>query len=331
MDQVMEPPAEPSPMPRSLTAAELATADLPERRTILDPILSTKSLALLYGPRGSGKTFLALGIAWAAATGGSFLGWQAARPRRVVYVDGEMAAVEMRERLALFGAMPDTLTFLLADLNPGGMGIADLGRVENQIALSRQWGAWPDLLVLDNLASLVGTDRNGADCWAAVQAFLLHLRREGVAVLVVHHANKSGRQRGPSQREDMLDLVLALRPPADYQPRDGARFEIHFEKARGLHGDAVMPIEARLETDTNGLARWSRRPVQDGELGRVAALLKGGLNPNQVARELGISKSKSYRLRERIIATGACRLATGSSRSADVPFVPVQLAGQRTI
>jgi hypothetical protein len=301
--QSVERSAEPSPLPRPLTAPELIAADLPERRPILDPVLSTKSLALLYGPRGVGKTFLALGIAWAAASGGRFLDWQAAQPRRVVYVDGEMAAVDMRQRLRLFGAMPETLTFLLADLNPWGMGIPDLGRVEGQVALGRHWGAWPDLLVLDNLSSLVGIDRNGADCWAEVQRFLMHLRRHGVAVLVVHHADKKGRQRGTSRREDMLDLVLSLHHPADYQPRDGARFEIHFEKARGLHGDATNPIEARLETDTLGVARWRWRPAHPGELERVAALLKDGLNPNQVARKLGISKSKAYRLRERLVGT----------------------------
>jgi hypothetical protein len=32
----------------------------------------------------------------------------------------------------------------------------------------------------------------------------------------------------------------------------------------------------------------------------VAALLRDGLNPNQVTRELGISKSKAYRLRQQI-------------------------------
>jgi hypothetical protein len=30
----------------------------------------------------------------------------------------------------------------------------------------------------------------------------------------------------------------------------------------------------------------------------VTALLREGLNPNQIARELGFSKSKAYRLRE---------------------------------
>jgi putative DNA primase/helicase len=215
-----------------------------------------------------------------------------------------MPAVEMKERLRLMGSMPPKLTFLLADLNPDGSGIADLGTVAGQMALIDSWGdrRAPDLLVLDNLASLVGTSRNGADCWSNVQGFLMHLRRNGMAALVVHHANKSGQQRGTSQREDVLDLVMALRHPANYQPKDGARFEIHFEKARGLHGDATNPIEARLETGTLGIARWSWRPAHLGELERVAALLKDGLNPNQVARELGISKSKSYRLRERVVA-----------------------------
>jgi hypothetical protein len=46
----------------------------------LDPILSNDTLAPLYGPRGLGKTFVALGMAWAAASGSSFLNWHAGRP-----------------------------------------------------------------------------------------------------------------------------------------------------------------------------------------------------------------------------------------------------------
>jgi RecA-family ATPase len=60
-------------LPR-FAASDFARLVLPERITFLDPILSSKSLALLYGPRGLGKTFVALGIAWAAAAGASFLG-----------------------------------------------------------------------------------------------------------------------------------------------------------------------------------------------------------------------------------------------------------------
>src|SRR5262249_247157 len=74
------PPPSPAPpvprMPRRMSAPELATTALPERQMILDPILAQKSLMMLYGPRGLGKTHVALGIAWAAASGQSFLKWK---------------------------------------------------------------------------------------------------------------------------------------------------------------------------------------------------------------------------------------------------------------
>jgi AAA domain len=288
-------------LPRQMSAPELIAANLQGREPILDPILATDSLALLYGPRGLGKTFVALGIAWAVAGGGSFLGWTADRPRQVLYIDGEMAAIDLQARLRMLGSAPPTLQFLIADLGAGTM--PDLGYMEGQIRLMETWGE-PELVVLDNLSSLAGFKTGGADCWTELQRFLLMQRRLGRAVLVVHHANKQGLQRGTNRREDVLDLVMALRRPADYQPKDGARFEIHFEKARGLYGEAAQPIEAKLETDNHGLARWDWRPLQLGELERVASLLQAGLNPNQIAQELGISKSRSYRLRERVMQSG---------------------------
>ncbi len=286
--------------PPRLAATELMAADLPERETILDPILATKSLALLYGPRGLGKTFVALGIAWAAATGGSFLNWRANRAHRVVYVDGEMAAVDMKARLALFGAAPPTLDFLLSDMHTGAP--PDIGTFAGQQRLMEAWGH-PDLVVLDNLSSLAGF-AGDPDRWQDLQRFLMLQRRFGRAMLMVHHANKKGLQRGTNRREDVLDIVMAMRRPANYTPREGARFEIHFDKARGLHGDAVEAIEARLETDMAGVARWQWRPVQATVLLRAAALLNEGLSPVQAASQLGMSRASGYRLRERARAKG---------------------------
>src|SRR3954471_7732366 len=96
-------------LPPFMSAPELLRANLQGRELILDPILATDSLALLYGPRGLGKTFVALGIAWAVAGGGSFLGWTADRPRKVLYIDGEMAAIDLQARLRMLGSAPPTL------------------------------------------------------------------------------------------------------------------------------------------------------------------------------------------------------------------------------
>ena len=66
--------------------------DIPPRETMLEPWLPCQGLAMLYGRRGMGKTYLALGIGYAVGSGGGVLGWQAPKARKVLYIDGEMLA-----------------------------------------------------------------------------------------------------------------------------------------------------------------------------------------------------------------------------------------------
>jgi hypothetical protein len=298
----------PEPPPDAISAKGLLQTELRPRPAILAPVLRKASLTLLYGPRGLGKTYVAMSMAWAAASGTSFLGWQASRTHRVVYVDGEMMAIDIKQRLAAFGAPPDGLDFILSDRNGDGY-LADLAEFAGQEALWLACGRlWPDVLVIDNLSSLAGFHRESADPWPRMQRFFLMLRRCGTAVIIVHHTNKQGGQRGSSQKEDVLDLVLALRQPPDYSQSQGARFELHVEKSRGLCGPAIEPIEARLSFGPDGQAHWDWGPLAVQDLQRVIGLLRQGLNPNQIARELGISKSKAYRLREQ--ADAQCFPAT---------------------
>lgn len=292
-----------------LNAPALLAAELPERTTILDPILATKSLALLYGPRGLGKTFVALGIARAAAAGESFLGWKSPRPHRVLYLDGEMAAADIRTRVAALGPAPPTLDFMLADLNQGPL--LDLADPRSQGRLVEAWGD-PELVVLDNLASLAGLTTGDPDRWSELQRFLITLRQLGLAVLMVHHANKKGLQRGSSRREDMLDLVMAMRRPEGWRPIDGTRFEIHFEKARSLHGAAIQPIATRLE-ERDGRLHWHWAAADDDpRLARVVTLIEQGVSVTRIGEQLGISRSRAYVLRDRARQRG--RLA--------IPFAP---------
>ena len=80
----------------TISAATLMERDLPQTGEILGSVLASDSSALVYGPAGVGKSFFALGLAWAAASGGSFLGWRAPKPHRVHFVDGELGAVAVR-------------------------------------------------------------------------------------------------------------------------------------------------------------------------------------------------------------------------------------------
>src|SRR6516225_1400673 len=78
--------------------------DIPPREMLLSPILPERSLAMLYAPRGLGKSWLALSIGLAVASGTPLLRWSAPRPRKALYVDGEMPLVSLQERLKAISA-----------------------------------------------------------------------------------------------------------------------------------------------------------------------------------------------------------------------------------
>jgi len=282
---------------------ELFALDIAQRGMVLDPIIPEKGLALLYAVRGTGKTHVALGIAHAVATGGKFLNWRAPSARRVLLVDGEMPAADLRDRLRTIVAgtgvatAPGMLKVLAGDLLEDGIG--NLARPELQRKLERCLDG-VELLILDNLASLIaGQHENDADSWTTMQQWLLRLRRRGISVLIVHHAGKNGEQRGLSNREDLLDTSISLRRPSDYSPADGARFEVHVAKGRGLRGKPALPFEAMLETHADK-AIWSVKTIEDVERARVEALLADGLSIRDIAEETGIHRSTVHRLKKKL-------------------------------
>jgi putative DNA primase/helicase len=290
---------------RPLDLEQFLALPIKRREMVVDPIIPEKGLAMLYAPRGIGKTHVAIGIAYAAATATKFLKWGAPKPRRVLLIDGEMPAATLQERLAsiIAGARdveldPSNIKILAADLLEIG-GIGNLASSEIQAELD-QWLDGVDLLVLDNLSSLTAVLRdNDAESWGPIQEWLLKLRRRGISVLIVHHAGKGGTQRGTSRREDVLDTSISLCRPADYSPAEGARFEVHLEKARGVHGDDAKPFEAKLEVH-GGAAIWTIRDIEDVNRARVAALLNDGLSVRDIADETGISKSTVQRIKKAI-------------------------------
>lgn len=285
---------------RAVTAAELLGMEFPPREFILEPILQSQGTAMLYSKRGVGKTFLSLGIGCAVAAGASFLRWTAPKPRKVLYVDGEMPAVTMRERLAAIitgmEAEMDPAYFRLVtpDLQPEGMpslsGTLGQTMVEDQLDGT-------ELVILDNLSTLCrGGKENEAESWLPIQEWVLSLRRRGVSVLFDHHAGKGGAQRGTSRREDVLDTVIVLRHAEDYNPTDGARFEVHLEKARNMYGPDCEPFEVRMET-RDGAAIWLMNSLEDVTEAKANALFADGASVRDVAKELGISHGKSQRLK----------------------------------
>jgi putative DNA primase/helicase len=143
-----------------------------------------------------------------------------------------------------------------------------------------------DLIIVDNVSTLCrGLKENDADTWTPVQNWLLAQRRVGKSVLVIHHAGKSGQQRGTSRKEDVLDTVIGLRKPLDYQPEQGAR--IHFEKTRGFYGADAESFEARKVGD-----QWEVSEIKTGDdLATLNTMRQHGLSIRDIADRTGLSKS----------------------------------------
>ena len=148
-----------------------------------------------------------------------------------------------------------------------------------------------DLIILDNLSTLTRSGReNEAESWQTMQAWLVALRRAGKSVILVHHAGKSGQQRGTSKREDVLDTIVEVRRPQDYVASQGIRFELHFQKARQLYGVDAEPFEALCEV-RNGQALWNRGPISNIRKDEAQRLRDDGKSIRQIAAEMGTSKS----------------------------------------
>jgi len=275
----------------ALTGEELLKREFPAREMLLAPFLPSKGLAMLFAGRGIGKTWLSLNIAHAVAGGGSFLRWQASRPCRVVYIDGEMPGATLQDRYASVVAgtsneAPEShFRLVAADLQPDGLpDLADPAaqRFYDDVI------ADAELIVVDNLSTVCRSLReNEADSWGPVQSWCLRQRAAGKSVLLIHHAGKSGGQRGTSRKEDILDTVLSLKRPIDYNAAEGARFEVHFSKARGFLGHEAVPFEARLVD-----GKWIMSEiVSDDSAETIRALKDGGATIREIADRLGMSKS----------------------------------------
>jgi hypothetical protein len=310
-------------------AHELLAYEFPPRDVLLAPWLLSQSLVMLYAWRGVGKTHLAMLIAYALASGGRCLKWSAPAPVSTLYIDGEMPGAALRDRLAGNVANADAeppkgfLRFVTPDLQMDGV-MPDLSTYEGQAAIEKVLGD-ARVIIVDNLSCLARSGKeNEGDSWQPVAEWALRMRATGRSVVFIHHAGKGGQQRGTSKREDLLDTVILLKRPNDYVPSQGARFEVHFEKARSLHGEEVGAIEACLETMPDGRQQWAMRAVEAVADEQMIELAELGLSQSEIAKELGCHRSTVLRALRKAEGDGRFR---PKKKKAPVPMPAMQFMG----
>lgn len=222
-----------------MCAADFLRRDLPQRQWLVRDWIPHPSVGMVYAWRGSGKTMTALALALQIARGAPWMGHETTA-QGVLYIDGEMAASELQERLRLLsgGSPPERLWLLCSeDLAVARRGInlalpeCREGLAATLVALERTAGPI-GLVILDNWSSLVwGIDENETHEIDPIRQWLVMMRHGECSVILIHHEGKGGAQRGTSAREDNLNWSVRLTKVAEDARATRIRFVL--DKCRG--------------------------------------------------------------------------------------------------
>jgi putative DNA primase/helicase len=291
-----------------VTSSELHDLELVARKKLLGDWFCEGDLGFIFAVRGVGKTWLALAIAQALSTGGKLGNWQAYEPVKVFYIDGEMPPDLIRDRCAGLEATNANLEFLNHEILFERTGkVLNIANPEVQQAIAAHCvNTRVKVLILDNLSTLAsGVKENEADSWEQVNPWLLDLRRRKIAVVIVHHAGRSGEMRGTSKREDNVFWIIALddaKQNAD--DKRGARFVSRFTKPSRNTQEEPAAFEWHLVTDeATGLVSIGYRQAQTMDV--FLGLIEDGVRDcHQIAQEMKTSPATVSRLAKRAIDAG---------------------------
>lgn len=280
---------------KAIDARNFGRLKIPERKALLHPLFMEASINMVYAPRGLGKTFFCLSCGVAMAKGEDFLKYSSEKQSNVLYLDGEMQAPLMQDRLRLLsnGDLPKAFHIFTPDVQDDDVTMPDLATIEGQKLIDDLISQTEAHVVfIDNISTLMRTgNENDADSWATVQPWLVKHRSKGVAFVLVHHSNKSGDQRGSNKKEDVMDVVVHLSRPDDYiNGEDRTRLLIKLTKARHIFGEDAQDVEAELCTN-DGTAMWTWHVAESSYMKAVMLLKEGVLSQQEIAEELKVHKA----------------------------------------
>ena len=206
-----------SGMIKIYTATDILAWQEPE--WLIGDYIHVGELGLLYGPPGSGKSFLALDWALHIATGQPWLGRFPVKRGPVFYFVGEGVASLKKRLVAWSEARRCSLHELGAYFQCRAVSLRQDETItaiqEALIFFEDPQGKMgpgdicPSLIVVDTLSQFFGGgDENGADMTHFVDNLRVLSRDVDCAVLIIHHTNKSGlSERGHTSLRGNIDVA----------------------------------------------------------------------------------------------------------------------------
>ena len=288
-----------------VSASDFLSMELPPVEPIIDPIWNTKEGIMIFAKPGIGKTYLSLTMAMAISAGDVSLfngRWKVGKPYVVAYLDGEMPARDLQKRIQLLakGGIPyngERLRIFTGDLQT--RRIPNFATDDGQ-AMLEPFLKGVDVVFWDNLSCLFGVaDENDNSKWAPTLNWFIDLRRRGMAMAEIHHANKSpeGDFSGAGALARSIATNIKLERP-EKQHSQGACFNVLFTKGRSMKGGALHPFSLELRETDNGGLEWLIGGIsknEEKEL-QVTDLVGQGKKYSEIEKITGVSRSGISRI-----------------------------------
>lgn len=264
-------------------------------RMFLSPWLHDQTLTMLVGPRGSGKSWVAMGIGQAVSSGASFGPWKLLTQTKVLYLEGEMPLRVLAKRFAqintsaCFQTLDAGLTVVSCDHFKNGKlpNFADPKSHSYYTTLFQPY----EVIIIDNLlncASPIDKYDNDFMVWRRTSDFLKEQRNKGKAIILIHHTGKDGNQYGTSLRENDVDTFIILKPDKNRNSK-GFGCELTFEKGRHLEFPENKAVYVEYsQTEEDGKYHWLFQDPQDRSKEKIQHLLAMGTSPKDIAESLGL-------------------------------------------
>jgi putative DNA primase/helicase len=290
----------------TLSGTEFSEIKIPPRIPIIKDWLLEGDLGFVFAYRGSGKTWFVLKLASALADDSIFGPWEVLGKWPVLYVDGEMMSADIQERIKALngGNIPADLHVLNHEIlyHRSELVLNLANPIDQQHILHICSKKKIRVLMLDNLGCLfTGVKENDAAEWEKVLPWLLELRRQKIAVIIIHHTGVDlTRMRGTTKREDPAAFSIRLEDKKEDFSVPGARFVTRFRKYRGR--EAILDYEWDFTPDGDKVL------VTFKEASRADVVLQwvqDGLSTcSEIAREMGISNGQVSKIATRLISQG---------------------------
>ncbi len=314
---VREPPRD------NLTLRSWLNRKIPPRDYLLGNVLSTTSRWLIIGDTGIGKTLLALAIAAVSAAGGGMLGWPSiGKPRRVMYLDGEMPSETAKERLQIIADQfgPDLgLWFYNRDVMPDTSGWPPLNTEEGEEWLFSEIEAVrPDFIVFDSVMSLLLGEMGDEKAWAPVNLMMRKISQLRLGQLWLHHTgHDKSRGFGTKTREWQMDTVAILTAPDDAEDADAIQLTFTKARLRTPHireqfntklikfgGGGWEVIDGDVQVQRGGRPRSGESVITGAAIIKAYRYLADGVGPTKEADGSLIHKVSIEDLRNELKNTG---------------------------